>query len=161
MVYSGFSIRVLFFSFFLLFITASYSQSELKMKVRAENGLVYFYKKGESGDSVLTKHNNQFYLVCKEPQKKNLLIHIDNARLMPLGNDSTVFAEYLPGLKYEAWFVQSEDSLSADRTIQKGKMVFTSFLNGTTQVDKTRIRIQIYLKKENELILENVYDYKD
>lgn len=129
--------------------------------IKAENEWIYFYKTGQKADSVLTKHNNQFYLVCKESQKKNLLIQIDNARLMPMGNDSTVFAEYLPGLKYEAWFVQSEDSLSADGTIQKGKMVFTSFLNGTTQTDKTRIRIQIYLKKENELILENVYRYKD
>jgi len=153
--------RFLFFFVFLFFITTSFSQGELKMKVVANNGLVHFYKKGESGDSIISKHNNQFYLVCKERQKKNLLIHIDNARLMPLGNDSTVFAEYLPGLKYEAWFVQSDDSLSAEGTLQKGKMVFTSFLNGTTQVDKTRIRIQIYLKKENELILENVYYYKD
>lgn len=129
--------------------------------VKAGNEWVYFYKTGRKEDSILSKHNNQFRLVCKQQQKKNLLIHIDNARLMPSGNDSTVFAEYLPGLKYEAWFVQSEDSLSADGTLQKGKMVFTSFLNGTTQVDKNRIRIQIYLKKENELILENVYDYKD
>jgi len=131
------------------------------MKVRAEDGLVYFYKKGKTGDSVLTKNSNQFYLVCKEVQKKNLHIHIDNARLLPTENDSTVFVEYLPGLKYEAWFIQAEDSLGADGKLQKGKMVFTSFLNGTTPLEKNKIRIQIYLKKENELVLSNVYYYKD
>jgi hypothetical protein len=131
------------------------------MKVRADDGLVYFYKKGETGDSILTKRDNQFYLVCRERQKKEILIHVENARLMATENDSTVFADYLPGLKYEVWFVQSEDSLSADGKLQTGKMVFTSFLNGTTPLEKNKIRIQIYLKKENELILENVYDYKD
>lgn len=131
------------------------------MKVRADDGLVYFYKKGDAGDSVLNKANNQFYLVCKARQKKNVRFHIENARLMPAENDSTVFAEYLPGLKYEAWFVQSEDSLNVDGKMQKGKLVFTSFLNGTTPLEKNKIRIQIYLKKDNELILENLYYYKD
>ena len=157
---------MVYYKIIQIVLLANFIASALKAQpkvfyIKAGNEWIYFYKTGQKGDSVITKHNNEFRLVCKEHQKKNLLIQIDNARLMPLGNDSTVFAEYLPGLKYEAWFVQSDDSLSAEGTLQKGKMVFTSFLNGTTQVDKTRIRIQIYLKKENELILENVYYYKD
>jgi len=129
--------------------------------VRTDDGLIYFYKKGLTGDSVLTKNNNQFYLACRERQKRDILIHIENARLMAGENDSLVYAEYLPGLKYEAWFVQSDDSLGGDLSMPKGKMVFTSFLNGTTQGDKTKVRIQIYLKKENELVLTNEYYYKD
>lgn len=161
MVYFRFCMRLLFFFTLLFLITKTYSQSGLKMKVRADNGLVYFYKKGAIADSVLTKHNNQFHLVCRERQKKNILIHIENARLMPSGNDSTVFAEYLPGLKYEAWFVPSEDSVGADGTLKKGKTFIVSFLNGTTLLDRSRVRIQIYLKKENELVLENVYYYRN
>ncbi|MCU0359993.1 MAG: hypothetical protein MUF75_04630 [Bacteroidia bacterium] len=150
-----------FFTLLNGLIPECFAQTKLKVLVRAEEGLIYFYKKGPVTDSTFTKTNTLFYLVCKPSQQRNILIGIDNARLMASKNDSLVYAEYLPGLKYEAWFVQSEDSLSADGTIQKGKMVFTSFLNGTTQVDTSRIRIQIYLKKENELILENTYYLKD
>jgi hypothetical protein len=160
-VYFGFRISNFFFFILFFFVTTGYSQNKPKVVVRANDGLVYFYKEGVNADSTLTKEYASFYLICRERQKNNVLIYIDNARLMATENDSTVYAEYLPGLKYEAWFVQSEDSLGAEGKIQRGKMVFTSFLNGTTQVEKHKIRIQIYLKKENELILENVYDYKD
>ncbi len=143
-----------------LFATAFKSQSNV-FYVKAGNEWIYFYKTGQIGDSILTKHNNQFYLLCRERQKKDILIYVENARLMAAENDSTVFVDYLPGLKYEAWFVQAEDSLGADGKLQKGKTVFTSFLNGTTPLEKNKIRIQIYLKRENELVLSNVYYYKD
>lgn len=142
-------------------IGATYKAQSKVFKVEAANEWVYFYKKGAVTDSTLNSKNNQFFLVCKEVNKKNLLVYVENARFKPTKNDSLICLEYLPGLKYEAWFVNSEDSIIANGKTQKGKMVFTSFLNGTSQLHPNNILIQIYLKKENELLISNEYYYQD
>jgi hypothetical protein len=154
-------IPVLFIVVHFGLLPKCFAQTKLKVVVRAEEGLIYFYKKGPVADSTFNKKNTSFYLVCKPSQKKNILISIDNARLMASKNDSLVYAEYLPGLKYEAWYVHSEDSLNSNEKVKQDKMSLTSFLNGTTEFEKSRMRIQIYLKDKNELILENTYYYKD
>jgi hypothetical protein len=150
-------ISALFFLSSIVIPLASYSQENLKLVVRAENGPVFFYLKGEKKDSTVSKNQNLFYLVCKVSQKKNLVFYIENARLKATNNDSLVQLEYLPGLKYEAWFVKAHDSTN----VESENMVFTSFLNGTSLLSKDQIKVQIYFKKENEVLLENIYYYRD
>ena len=152
-------ISALFFLSSIVSPPASYSQENLKLVVRAENGPVFFYLKGEKKDSTVSKNNNLFYFVCQESKKKNLLFYIENARIKATDNDSLIRLEYLPGLKYEAWFVNANDS--TETKDQTEKWVLTSFLNGTSQVQKTQIKVQMHLKKQNEVLLENIYYYRD
>ena len=156
-----FLIKAIFFSAIVFFALPCSSQNKLKVTVRAGNGAVYFYHKGIKTDSIIHKKNAFFYLLCKASQKKNILIHVENARLVPDENDSLVFAEYLPGLKYEAWFMNSKDSLNSDGTIYPERIQLHSFLNGTSSLDRNQIRVQIFMKKENELIFDQIYTYKD
>jgi len=156
-----FLIKAIIFSAIVFFALPGSSQNKLKVTVKAGNGAVYFYHKGIKADSIIHKKNAFFYLVCKASQKKNILIHVENARLVSNKNDSLVYAEYLPGLKYEAWFVNLKDSLNSDGTIYSERMQLHSFLNGTSTMDRNQIRVQIFMKKENELIFDNIYTYKD
>jgi len=88
------------------------------------------------------------------------VLFTENGRFNSTENDSVIQLEYMPGLKYEAWFVFPEDSITHD-PLQNEKMEFHSFLNGTSQLNRNRIRIQVYLKKENEIVLENEFEYRD
>lgn len=147
--------------FFFGFVYSSFSQPERTFRVRAGDGIIYFYKKGKTEDSILNKNNNVFYLLCKEQQKKNLLFQIENARLVATDNDSLIQVEHLPGLKYESWYIDSQDSVGTDGKAKPGKKYLSSFLNGTSSEEKNKVRIQIFLRKENERILENAFYFEN
>jgi len=141
--------------FFFIFFCIShtyFSQSSQKIRIRKDQTSFYFFQKGKSTDTISSGHCDLFYIRVSDTLKNELTFWIENAQLQIYQADTVLKLKYIPGLRYEAYFLKKD---SADV-----KYKWSNFVNGAAALEKKRIRIQIFDRKDHELLLENNFVYK-
>ncbi len=147
-----------YFSFLFVFTNAS-AQNPEKIKFQKNSTLIYFFPKGENKDSIVKNSNDLFYLVVPDSLKKHIVVYVENGKLIKTTNDSLVKLNYMQGLKYESQFVISEVA-EAPKKIKK-EFELISLINGASSYEKNKILIQIINKKEEKVVIENVFFYRN
>ena len=156
-------IKVNFFFVILFCFNSSIIRSQKleKIKFQKNSSVIYFFQKGVSRDTISKNSGDLFYLLVSDSLKKDIIIFIENGRLAKTLNDSIVKLYHMPGLKYESQFFIKETVSEEDlKKIQK-QFQLISLINGTSNVQKDKIIIKITSKKENGLIIENAFFYKN
>lgn len=77
---------------------------------------------------------------------------IENAQLQSYQADTVLKLKHIPGLRYEAYFVKKDSA--------EVKYIWSNFVNGPAAVEKNKIRILVFDKKDHGLLLENTFVYK-
>lgn len=138
------------FLFFLFFSFFSFSQKHPKIRAKRESGLIFF-QKGAKSDTLVKNKSDLFYVYVPDSLRKNYSILTENGQLQPAQADSVFKFTYLYGLKYESLFIKvAYNYQTALRTL----------INGTSAIESNKIRIQVFDKKEEKVILENVFFYR-
>lgn len=147
-----------YLSFLFIFVNASAQKPE-KIKFQKNSTLIYFFPKSENKDSIVKNSNDLFYLVVPDSLKKHIIVYVENGKLVKTTNDSLVKLNYMQGLKYESQFVISEVT-EAPKKIKK-EFELISLINGASSYEKNKILIQIINKKEEKVVIENVFFYRN
>lgn len=151
-------ILILLVCFGFVFVSA---QAPEKIKFQKNASLIYFFQKGSKSDSVIKNRNDFFYLVVPDSLKKHIVVYVENGKLIKTTNDSLVKLNYMQGLKYESLFVINEVSEKEDSKKLKKQFDLISLINGTSSYERNKILIQIINKKEEKVVIENVFFYRD
>ncbi|MBA2613129.1 MAG: hypothetical protein H0U95_14260 [Bacteroidetes bacterium] len=147
------------FYFLIIFISGNiYSQTPAKIKFQKNSNLIYFFNKGNSTDSVVKNSTNVFYLVVPDSLKKYVTVYVENGKLLKTSNDSLVKLNYMPGLKYESQFVINE---MPDTKGFKKVFGLISLIDGPSSYQKNRILVKIINKKEEKVVIENIFFYRE
>lgn len=150
------------FYFLILFIFANAkAQTPEKIKFEKNSKLIYFFQKGATKDSVVKSTNDLFYLVIPDSMKKHIVIYVENGKLIKTINDSIVKLNYMQGLKYESLFVINEVPVSEGAKKLRKQFDMISLINGSSSYHKNKILIQIINKKEEKVVIENVFIYQN
>lgn len=137
------------------------SQTTQKIKFQKNSTLIYFFPKSAKSDSIIEKSNDLFYLVVPDSLKKCVVIFVENGQLLRTANDSLVRLNYMQGLKYESQFVINEIPDAPGSKTLKKEFSLISLINGTSSHKKNKILIQVVNKKEDKVLMENVFYYKN
>lgn len=144
---------------FLLILNASPAQSVEKIKFKKQNSLLYFFQKGAKSDTIVKNKSDLFYLVVPDTLKDKIIIFVDNGQLLPTPNDSIVKLNFVRGFNYESLFLPEEQSAAgADK---KKQFHFKTLVNGTSLQPINSVRFKIVNKKEDGVIIENVFFYHE
>jgi hypothetical protein len=149
----------LFYVLILFSFSKVFAQTPEKIKFQKNSTLIYFFPKGAKTDSVVKNSNDLFYLVVPDSMKKHIVVYVENGKLIKTTNDSLVKLNYMQGLKYESQFVINEVT-EAPKKIKK-EYELISLINGASSYEKNKILIQIINKKEEKVVIENVFFYKN
>ncbi|MDO9000134.1 MAG: hypothetical protein Q7W45_10245 [Bacteroidota bacterium] len=149
---------IFFFSYLFIFATTT-AQTPDKIKFQKNSSLIYFFQKGTSKDSVIKNSSDLFYLVIPDSLKKHVVVYVENGKLIKTANDSIVKLNYMQGLKYESQFVINELPVEANSKSLKKKFEMISLINGASSYSKNKILIQIINKKEEKVVVENIFFY--
>jgi hypothetical protein len=143
-----------------IFCIGSYkAQVPAKIKFKKNPSLIYFFQKGVASDTISKNKSNQFYLIVPDSLKESTVVLIDNAQLLLNKNDSLVNIHYMAGFQYENIYTVKETLESSIKKIKHYE--FKSLINGTSALPLPVIKIRILNKKEDEIILENTFFYKE
>jgi hypothetical protein len=150
-----------FIFYFLIFCLSGTirSQTPQKIKFQKNSSQIYFFQKGKV-DSVISPHNDLFYLVVPDSLKRSIAIYIENGKMIRSKNDSIIQLNYMSGLKYESFYIIKE-SKDCTHNKLKNEFEFVSLINGSSSYVKNKMLIQIVNKNEEKVVLENIYLYKD
>ncbi len=150
-----------FIFYFLIFCLSGSisSQTPQKIKFQKNSSLIYFFPKAKT-DSVISLSNDLFYLVIPDSLKKSSAIYIENGKMIRTNNDSIVQLNYMPGLKYESLYVIKESKDLVNNKLKK-EFEFISLINGSSSYPKNKMLIQVVNKKEEKVVIENTYIYKN
>lgn len=144
---------------FLLILNASSAQSVEKIKFKKQNSLLYFYQKGPKSDTIVKNKSDLFYLVVPDTLKDKIVIFVDNGQFISTPNDSIVKLNFVPGFNYESFFLPEEQR--ALTTHAKKQFHFKTLVNGTSLQPINGVRFKIVNKKEDAVIIENVFFYHE
>mgnify|MGYP000969549955 FL=1 len=89
--------------------------------------------------------------------KSNINILLDNGQLIETNNDSIFKLISIGGFKYESFF-NAVDKINQN-SIHPKPFEYKILINGVSNLEKNRIKIQIINKKEDVIILENNFIY--
>ncbi|MDP1802975.1 MAG: hypothetical protein Q8L81_16555 [Bacteroidota bacterium] len=151
------------FIFYFLIIYNSgmiYSQTPEKIKFQKNSNLIYFFSKNSNTDSVVKSKSDVFYLVVPDSLKRFVTVYVENGKLLKTTSDSLVKINYMPGLKYESQYVINE---IPDTGAKGFKKVFDliSLIDGPSSYQKNRILVKIINKKDEKVVIENIFIYRD
>jgi hypothetical protein len=141
-----------------------YCQPHQIIKFAKQQNGFYFFKKGNSGDSIIKNKSDLFYLIVADSMKPGFSLSVENGRLIKTTNDSLVKFEHMPGLKYETLYTldgPSGDTISAFYKEKKAlkRYGLITLINGTSDKEKNIVVCKIDDKKKEGLILENRFLY--
>lgn len=105
-------------------------------------------------DTISDGAGDIFFLKVSDTLKRTLIFSVDNAQLMRPFNDTLLKLRHVPGIRYECFFEKS-DSLGS------GSYTWKNYVNGASTLKKNIVRIQVTEKNKPELLLENIYIYRD
>jgi hypothetical protein len=133
------------------------AQEPRRIKFSKSQNSFYFFQAGKNRDTVRAGQGDLFYLIVSDSLKDRLLIEIENARLEKTTNYSLQRLIYIPGMKYESEFVQApvNNGRSPD-----AKFTFVTRVNGSSPGDHSAVRIQVMDRRENKVLLENIFFYR-
>ncbi len=136
------------------------AQSIDTIHFRKSPGIIYFFQKTAASDTVIKNKSDLFYLLVPDSLKPLLSIQVENGRLQPTANDSMVRLEPMRGLNYEGLYSAKEETGVAAKP-KKQIQVLNSLINGSNGLgQENRIKIRFLNRKEEKVILENVFHYK-
>lgn len=143
----------------------SYSQSIEKIKFAKNADHFFFFQKGLKSDTIIKNVSDKFYLLVPDSLKAYISITVENGRLQKTSNDSLLVFEYLSALKYETFYVPIEsqqNSMIADkkRTNDPKNFELKTLINGSCERENNTILIRIINKKDDHLMIENLFYYK-
>ncbi|MBL7931276.1 MAG: hypothetical protein JNL60_05225, partial [Bacteroidia bacterium] len=115
-------------------------------------GAFYFFQKGTSSDTITSGSHDLFYIKISDTLKSDFTFWIENAQLQSFEGDTVLKLRYVPGLRYEAYYLKKDN---ADL-----KYHWDNFVNGAATIEKEKIRIQVFEKMDHNLLLENTFIYK-
>lgn len=148
----------LYISFtFLLHLTSFFAQTNNLLKFKKDTQQLYFFQKENQSDSIFKNKNDLFYLVIPVNYKSNINILLDNGQLIETNNDSIFKLISIGGFKYESVF-NAVDKINQN-SLQPKPFEYKILINGVSNLEKNRIKIQIINKKEDVIILENNFIY--
>jgi len=153
-------VKFIFYFFFSCFLGTLHSQTPGKIKFQKNSNLIYFFPKNSNTDSVVKSKTDIFYLVVPDSLKKFVTVYVENGKLLKTTSDSLVKLNYMPGLKYESQYVINEMPDSGAKGFKK---VFDliSLIDGPSSYQKSRILVKIINKKEEKVVIENVFLYRE
>ncbi len=168
------SLHSLYFSFLFLFSLLCTSQEIPIIRIAKSKTQIYFFQKGIKGDTLVAGKNNFFYLQVPDSLKSSTILVVENGRLLADKNDSLVTLNFLRGLRYESGYsikkedasiqkkemVKNQDS-DFQQSKQKANYEFLSLISGTAPNPSNEIVIRLVNKKENSVLLENVFYFKN
>jgi hypothetical protein len=138
----------------------SNAQNTQVIKVRKINNSFFFFQKGNSNDSIISNSTNEFYLLVNDSLKKHLVVHVENGQLLSTSNDSLVKLNYMKALKYECFYSELKNSGPASSD-KKRDFKFETLINGVSTFTDKKIRIKIFDKRYDKLLLENIFYYRE
>lgn len=153
--------KCIFYLFFFFGFVNANAQAPEKIKFQKNAALIYFFAKGAKADSVIKNTNDLFYLVIPDSLKKFVTVYVENGKLIKTINDSIVKLNYMQGLKYESQFIINEVPADANSKSLKKKFDMISLINGASSYQKNKILVQIINKKEEKVVIENIFFYRD
>src|SRR5690606_1963388 len=103
-------------------------------------------------DTISFDRHDLFYVKVPDTLKNDLAFWIENAQLQFFQADTVLKIKYVPGLRYEAYFLKKDSA--------EVKYKWSNFVNGPAAIEKNKIRIQIFGRKDHDLLLENNFVYK-
>lgn len=149
------------FYFFICFVSGNiFSQTPGKIKFQKNSDLIYFFSKNSNTDSVVKNKSDIFYLVVPDSLKRFVTVYVENGKILKTTNDSVVKLNYMPGLKYESQYVINE---LRDGDSKGFKRVFEliSLIDGPSSYQKNKILVKIINKKEEKVVIENIFLYRE
>jgi hypothetical protein len=135
------------------------AQNEEKIHFKKEQGFIYFFQKGLYRDTLQKNLGDVFYLIVPDSLKAHLSIQVDNAQLVKTENDSLVTVNYVKGFNYESIFIPTEQNTQV-KAKQKS-VEFKTLVNGVSAVSPDRIEIKFMDKREKNVLLKNVFYFKE
>lgn len=134
-----------------------------KIKIKKSDYSIYFFKIGNTSDSVITSSNNQFILKMGNSRKCKAVIEVYNGRLSEIKKDSLYKLSYMPGMNYRHLFKDTDliqRKTSVSKTITHCPYFKTEVNgSGTGYNDKT-ILIKIVSASGDSTFLTNKYYYR-
>lgn len=124
------------------------AQGPEKIRFKKDLQYIYFFQKAAQSDTIIKNKTDVFYLLVPDSLKAHLIIASENACISKLTNDSLVLCKYLPGLRYEQYYL-----LSDEEQVWK----YRSGINGAAVVPREKILIQFLDKRTNKVIFENSF----
>lgn len=149
--------KFLYLSIFSVCIFKSlHSQNIELLKFKKKPALIYFFQKGVKSDTIVKGGGDLFYLLVPDSLKNTLSVYTENGQLRPTDNDSLVEFCFLKGYKYESVYARKET-----QDLHENKYQVQVLMNGTSEFSKEKVRIQIVNRKNNEVLIENVFYFKN
>lgn len=141
-----------FLFIYLCISSACFSQTVEKIKIRKDHKTLYFFQKGKASDTISPGLHDLFYINVSDTLKNDITFWIENAQLQSHSADTLLKIKYIPGLRYEAYYARKDSAGT--------KYHWSNFVNGAATIEKNKIRIQIFDRKDHELLLENNFVFK-
>jgi hypothetical protein len=142
-----------------------FSQNE-KIKIKKEDYSLYFFQKGNKTDTISKTKGDLFYLKAGLSRRSDLLIEIENGKLLPLINDTIMQLVLMPGMNYRHRFstnsssnMISEKNKSADKPLPFS--VFKTEVNGASvNQNPSQITIRFTNLRGDSILLKNIFFYR-
>ncbi len=146
------------FLFLLVFtgIISIAQNTPKKVKIKAREK-IYFRQVAADNDTLILKNKSDvFYFWLSDDQKSRVELRIYNATFQKIYEDSLYKLIYTPGIKYHVVYKQDWK-----RNFKEDKLVQFTEIDGTTELNKSRILIEFFDVIENKYLFVNGYHYKE
>ena len=154
----------------LCVVFSAQGQEPQKIRFAKDKKYIYFFQTGRKADTLKTAEDYNFYFLVPDSLKRFIVLQSENANFVITANDSVVQCNYVPGIRYETFYSQVAGDLGhnpvADN-LEKGlnyqykpkteKLVLRCGANGAAVVAPKRIQIDIVDKRNEQIILQNVF----
>lgn len=132
--------------------------------IQSDKREIVFKQKDGNHDTLSAEKYNEFYVRIPDSLKTKTIIHVENGQLQALAQENTAKLLYLPGLRYEYVFVESDED-SVVHTLNTGELPkrkgkFVSRINGTSNQEKNTILIQVLFKTGGKPVFQKMYYYR-
>jgi hypothetical protein len=142
-----------------LMLMSVVAQPTGKIRFKRSGLEIFFFQKGKKSDTIIKEKSDEFYIHIPDALKDSVSILTDNAQLSFI-SDTIVRIGYFPGLKYESLYLQS-DEFRIDSTNNEKRYNFRTFINGTSDFERKKIRVTFYNKLLFQTILMNEFYYRE
>lgn len=146
------------------------AQEPKKIRFAKDRQYIYFFQVGTKSDTLKQAEDYRFYFLVPDSLKRFIVLQSENANFVLTANDSVVRCNYVPGIRYETFYLQVAGDLGnnpvADN-LEKGlnfqfkpkaeKLVLRCGANGAAVVVPKRIQIDIVDKRNEQILLQNVF----
>lgn len=146
------------------------AQTFQKIRFAKDRRYVYFFQTGKKSDTLKTANDHLFYYIVPDSLKNFIVLHSENANFVVTANDSIVRCNYVLGIQYETFYSQKEGDLGISPLQKQGpdngslafypkseQLQLRCGANGSSTLEPKKILIEIVDKRNNQVILTNVY----